>query len=504
MKKLRSATRRSFLKAVGAGATALPFYRLLENSVLAQSSAPMPLRFCGVYHPHGISMEYFAMLNGRFSGLGNDTETNFNLTYTNSGTQCVLQPFDDASTYGQSFKSKILAIEGIDLMSNANGHDTAGTILTGSYIEGGKPKNSSLDQYMAVERKLGMATRVTSIAVGVGDDGTQAGLTLSYGPGGAPLPKIIDPVQAFNTLFSGYVPTNDPTAAMAAMRNRAKGRSVIDWVNKDVTRLRGRLAAVEQQKLDQHLDSIRDLEKQFAEPTTGGMTGGTCTVPAKPDASQWTMSGQTRLKRYNGGEPYFDVITNAFIELLTQAFACDITRFATFFMADLSYSGNPLGLNADNHGAVAHTYNGSQLGNDGHPVGNGDAATWVPLAKFNRYSYGKMALFMQKLAAAGVLDNVLIYASSDMGNPALHSTRNAPTVLAGGAAGTKLRMGRRLKMSADCSTNLWCSPTDSEFKASTNNHILVSIAQAFGLSDVTSFGTQSNSGWKTGTLTGLL
>ena len=358
VKNLRRATRRSFLKAVGAGATALPFYRLLENSVMAQAGAPLPLRFCGIYHPHGISMEYFAMLNGRFSGLGNDTETTFNLTYTNSGTQCVLQPFDDAATYGQSFKSKILPIEGIDLMSNANGHDTAGTILTGSYVESGKPKNSSLDQYMAVERKLGMSTRVTSISVGVGDDTTQVGQTLSYGPGGAALPKIIDPVQAFNTLFSGYAPTTDPTAAAAAMRNRAKGRSVIDFVNKDVTRLRGKLAGAEQQKLDQHLDSLRDFEKQFAEPTTGGSTGGTCTVPAKPDSKQWMTD---KLKRYNGGEPYFDVITNGFIDLLTQAFACDITRFATFLMADLSYSGNPLGLNADNHGAVAHTYNGSQL-----------------------------------------------------------------------------------------------------------------------------------------------
>jgi len=103
-----------------------------------------------------------------------------------------------------------------------------------------------------------------------------------------------------------------------------------------------------------------------------------------------------------------------------------------------------------------------------------------------------------------VLDNVLIYASSDMGNPALHSTRNAPTLLAGGAAGTKFRMGRRLKMAADCTTNLWCSPTDAEFKASTNNHLLVSIAQAFGLTDVASFGTQSNASWKTGTLSGLL
>ena len=78
--------------------------------MLAQAQGlPLPLRFCGIYHPHGIAAEYFAMLNGRFSGMGSDTETNFNLTYTANNTQCVLQPFDDAATYGQSFKSKILA-----------------------------------------------------------------------------------------------------------------------------------------------------------------------------------------------------------------------------------------------------------------------------------------------------------------------------------------------------------------------------------------------------------
>ena len=116
-----------------------------------------------------------------------DTETNFNITYTKSGGQCSLQPFDDATTYGKSFKSKILPIEGIDLLSNANGHDTAGTILTGSQIDasGKKPKNSSLDQFLAVERKLGASTPVTSIALGVGNDSTESGSTLSYGPGGA-------------------------------------------------------------------------------------------------------------------------------------------------------------------------------------------------------------------------------------------------------------------------------------------------------------------------------
>ena len=162
----------------------------------------------------------------------------------------MLQPFDDAATYGQSFKSKILPIEGIDLMSNANGHDTAGTILTGSYIEGGKPKNSSLDQYMAVERKLGASTRVTSIAVGVGDDGTQAGNTLSFGPGGAPLPKIIDPVQAFNTLFSGYVADQRSGGGGGgdAQRGPRAAASSTSW-SRTSPACDARLAAVEQQKL---------------------------------------------------------------------------------------------------------------------------------------------------------------------------------------------------------------------------------------------------------------
>ncbi len=484
----RSAARRSFLKAVGAGAASLPFYRLLEDSFAKAAGETLPLRFIGIYHPHGVAAELYAMRTG-------DTESNFNITYSANNAQCSLQPFDDAATYGASYKSKLLAIEGVDLMSNANGHDSAGTILTGSVIEGGKPKNSSLDQYLAVERKLGASTRVTSLALGVGTDSTQAGMTLSYGPGGAPLPKIIDPQIAWDTLFKGYTAGADPTMQAAEMRRRALGRSVVDFVRSDVNRLYPRLAAAEQQKLQQHLDSIRDLEKQFADPT-GAPMGAGCLAPARP-------TNPPALKQYNGGEPYFDAITNTFIDLIAQAFACDITRFITFFMADLSYASNPLMLPADNHSGIAHTYNGSSLGSDGHPNTPGDPASWAPLAKFNRYSYGKVARLMQKLEAAGVLDNVLIYASSDMGNPSLHSTRNVPTVLAGGA-NAKFRMGRRLKMAADCTTNLWCAPTDAEFKASTNNHLLVSIAQAFGLTDVNSFGTQPKSAWTTGALSGLV
>jgi arylsulfatase A-like enzyme len=123
----------------------------------------------------------------------------------------------------------------------------------------------------------------------------------------------------------------------------------------------------------------------------------------------------------------------------------------------------------------------------------------VPLAKFNRYVYTKIARFMQKLDQLGVLDSTLIYVTSDMGNPALHSTRNVPTLLAGGLNG-KFRMGRRLKLKPDCPTESpWCSLNDTTFTPVTNNKLLVSIAQAFG-DDIDTFGTQPDPAHTTGAL----
>lgn len=478
----RSSTRRAFLRAVGGGVMLAPFGRLLENSVAQAAGETLPLKFVTIYHPHGISAEYWAMKAA-------DTESSFDISYEN----CSLQPFDDAATYGKSFKDKLLVIEGIDHLSNANGHDSAGTILTGSRIEGGaKPQNISLDQYLAVKQGLGSATRVTSLSLGVGNDGTTSGLTLSYGEGGIALPKIIDPVKAFDLLFDGVVVGDDPMAAAAAERKRKLSQSVIDYQKWDIKRLRDKLAPPEQAKLDMHFTALSELEKQLG----GGSSGASCMVPPRPDATKFPS-----LKQYNGGEPYFDAITDAHIDVLSQALACDITRFATLFLNDLSYADNPLGLPADNHGAVAHPYNASPVGDNGRP-GDGDPASWIPLAKFNRYAYSKVARLMQKLDALGVLDSTIIYVTSDMGNPALHSTRNVPTVLAGGANG-KFRMGRRLKMQPDCpEMSPWCGENDTTFTPVTNSRLLVSIAQAFG-QELDAFGTQPDVKLTQGTLTGL-
>jgi hypothetical protein len=65
-------------------------------------------------------------------------------------------------------------------------------------------------------------------------------------------------------------------------------------------------------------------------------------------------------------------------------------------------------------------------------------------------------------------------------------------------------MGRRLKVAADCPpSNLACKPGDPEFNGTANNHILVSIARAFGAT-IDSFGTQPSAADNTGPLAGLL
>ncbi|HEY3497278.1 MAG TPA: DUF1552 domain-containing protein [Polyangiaceae bacterium] len=482
MNRRHRATRRSFLRAVGAGFAALPCYRLLENNVAHAQGAELPLKFVTIYMPHGIAAEYWALGQRGTGAAVTETETDFDITYPN----CSLEPFDDAATYGKSFKDKILVVEGVELLSGANGHETCGSILTGSRIAG-KPSNSSLDQFLAVERGLGSETRLSSIALGVGVDSLETGVTLSFGPGGEPLPKIIDPVQTFQQLFRGFAPPGDPEAEAEVARQNLLGNGVVDYVRADVNRLRTRLGASEKLKLDQHLTALDELEKQFQAHDTNGAL---CALPAEPDVARFP-----KLKQYNQGEQYFDAITDAHIDVLAQALACDITRFATLFMNDLSYASNPLGLPADNHGGVAHTYSPSTVGNDGHQAA-GSSSTWLPLAKMNRYSFGKVARLMQKLDELGALDSTLIYVSSDMGNPAVHSTRNVPTLLAGGANG-KFRMGRRIKLPADCPpSNEWCT----EKAERPNNHLLVSIAQAFGQSDVNSFGTQPDPSLTTGGL----
>ena len=429
----RGVTRRAALTALGAGAAAaLCFPR--EHRARAQSAPTAAKYFIGVYMPHGMARELWV------------PKPNFDIAYDGS----VLAPFDDAQTFGQSFKSRIVALQGLDhtagILASTTGHDASRVILTGSGTNG---TNASIDQFLSVEQGLGQSTPLASLVLGVGNADPALDWCISYAKGGTALPKLVSPSDTFTQAFSQLVVGSDPAALARADRERRLGKSLLDYWTQDLADLSARVPAAEKDKLDQHATALRELEKRISGQTVD------CAVPSQPDETAFPA-----VLSYQGGEPYFDTITNLQIDLMVQALACDVTRFSTLFLADLSRTHLDPALPEDVHTDVAHRYAAS----DANGMG-GDPASWALLAHQHRYAYGKIARIMQRLAEASLLDQTVLVAMSDMGDPAKHSSRQIPALLAGGWGGA-LRGGQHIDLGA---------------AGTPSNRLLVSIQQAFGV-----------------------
>jgi hypothetical protein len=426
-----------------------------DSTSARRSAGRGPLRFIGVFTPHGCAHELWKP--------GPD----FDLRYPG----CTLAPFDAPDRFGRSFKDRLLVIDGLDLAAGIEvgtvGHDASRVILTGSGVNG---KNPSVDQYLAFEKTLGADTPHTSITLAVGDDLTDLGKNISYSAGGSPVPKWIDPAQLFDELFGGPL-TEQGRQELALLR--ARQRSVLDFVRGDLQRLSSIASARERTKLDQHHSALREIEKRLSPAVRNTV------LPPRPDSALFP-----KIKSYGAGEPYFEVITKLHIDLLAQALSSDVTRFATLMLADLTRTGVYPDLPSDVHGDVAHTY---WARTDSAP---GKPETWQKLAVQNRHSYLQVARLMQRLDEADALDDTLILVQSDMGDPARHSSRNVPTLLAGGCGG-RFAMGRLLDFR-----------TSKGAELVPNNRLLVSVCQAFGVA-TERFGHSASAATVTGALDGL-
>jgi hypothetical protein len=442
-------SRRHFLAALGVSGSFLA----QETRCRAQPSAQLPTpprRFIAVYTPHGRAHELW------------QPRGDFDIAYEG----CALAPFDDATTYGKSFRDQLLVLDGIDLSAGievgTTGHDGSRVILTGS---GGDGKNASLDQFLAIEHGMGSDTPHTSLALGVGSDSTEVGQNISWSRGGTPVPKWIDPSRVHAELFGAPLGARKEEVEHA----RRAGKSVLDHVRADLTRLSRRAPRSQRIKLEQHATALREIEKRLTHVERS------CGSPAAPP-------GFERLRAYGGGEPYFDAITDLHIDLLARAMACDLTRVATLYLADLTRCKLFAGLPEDVHQEVAHRYDGKDDAHAGTPE------SWQKLAIQNHYAYGKVARLAQRLDEAGVLEQSLVLASSDMGDPARHSSRQVPTLIVAGAT-FALKTGRYLDLRHG--KNLQ--------EGVPNNRLLVSLARLYGAT-IDRFGQSKNATLLTGHL----
>ena len=190
--------------------------------------------------------------------------------------------------------------------------------FTGSDLFSTQP---SLDQLVA--RAIARPDRVPSLELQI-----DSGRPICHAGEAQQLPLEADPRRAWERLF-GLATSDDPLLGAQA--------SVLDFVKAEHEALRPKLSAGDQQRLDTHFELVRQLEQRLV-----GLASATCDSAG---AAAPTLS----LANYNQN---FD----AFAELITAAFSCDMTRVVALSLGDLPSDDFGWGhyLSGDAHNDFAH------------------------------------------------------------------------------------------------------------------------------------------------------
>ena len=133
--------------------------------------------------------------------------------------------------------------------------------------------------------------------------GTDEGTTFQHlshnGPNNVN-PAEYEPIRLYNRLFGM------PTGAQEDVARR----SVLDAVLADIASLKLKVSQRDQQRLDQHFESVRAIELRLSQ------AGAQCTAPDRPQPAYPDQNGQEQIREKN------EVMS----DLLAMALACDLTR----------------------------------------------------------------------------------------------------------------------------------------------------------------------------------
>ena len=391
--------RRAFLRGVGV-TVALP---LLDSMVPAQTplrqTAASPVRrFVGIWHPHGAAPGYWSPLQ---------EGSNFDFSFITK----PLEPFRD----------RVVLISGLDLpeamatTEEPGGDHARGAVL----LSGVRPRRNAVSPSLGVTidqliaNKYGRDTILSSIQLGVEDIGNFGNCnwgyscaytnSISWSSPTEPLPTEVNPRVAFERLFG------DGASPEERLAGRKQNASILDSVTYEIASFKKDLGAGDRSRLDTYLENIRELERRIK-------------IAMSKTVSE--PSGEIPFGLPESKHVHFRLM----YDLIALAFEGDITRSATFMLGrDLSGASFPeSGFNGGWHGSSHHGDKPDNIAN---------------YAKMNRYHVENLAYFVDKLKKipdgdGTVLDHVLIYKGSNMGNSHRHAHEKVPVILVGGVDGT--------------------------------------------------------------------
>ncbi len=261
--------------------------------------------------------------------------------------------------------------------------------------------------------------------------------TLAFDHGGQPMAPTVSPRLAYETLFTGFDPSE---AAKAALRTR---KSVLDLVERRTSGLLDTLGAADRQRLDLHYTQIRELEMRL-DQSDGTLSGEACEIPPHPGDdppvadgfSGPTCSGGQYVE--DAGYSDEDSRCRLLSDLIHMAFACDLTRVATLMVSMLQSM-----MNAKPLGGTTFDIHAS------HHMSGPGAAEPVAAWHVDQFAYLVSKLASTPEGAGSLLDNCAAVFMVEGGNGAYesqsglsHSLDEMVYMVAGGAGG--LRRGEHI------------------------------------------------------------
>ncbi|MDA0766981.1 MAG: DUF1552 domain-containing protein [Verrucomicrobia bacterium] len=419
----RSLNRRTFLRGLGT-AMALPalesFRPLLAAGAKARAigttASGAPLRMAYLYIPNGVNTAAWRP----------DGSTDFSkLGETFAPLEAHRQDFQVFSGFEQ--KNATAGPDG-------PGHHARGnaTFLTG--VRARKTAGSdihlgiSVDQVAAVAARD--ATRLPSLELstagvrksGQCDSGYSCAyqFNLSWRSATQPMTPESNPRAVFERLFGA----GDAKERADSLGERyASKRSMLDFIAQDAKALHRHLGRNDQQKLDEYLTGVREIEQQIEKIEAMGL-------PVDPGVSA-----------PKGKPANYQEHLRLLMDMMVLAFKTDSTRISTFMLEHegSNRSFKEVGV-ADGHHNISHHQN--------------DKKKLENIAKIDRFYMTQFAYFLDRLKntedidGRSLLHNSMIVYGSCISDGNRHSNSNLPIVLAGNGGGA-FKPGRHNDLGED-------------------------------------------------------
>ncbi len=429
--------RRRFLQGASGAVLALPFLEAFAPKTAHAQAAQAPKRLLVMMTPGGRVVGRGNLSNGVRQDWWTPRTGSTLLTSTGAlpaGVSPMLAALDPV-------KAELVTVDGVDnVMRHASpdddGHLSAQlTALTARAPAGNQAGGPSLDFVAGSRLRSGPGMRESVVfhstvwTVNGGNPGERF-----YGAGGASpyLAHDANPATAITNVFQGFQSGPPPPQPTLREKLEARRGSLLDGTLAEMNRLRTSLNPADKARLDEHADRVRTLEQRLAATMPPPMRASSCMKPDERTVPTYGISNYdliTRHPEYARGAKDAQ-ITPIWVELMVQAFACDLTRAAGFAFP---YGDDPVfpsepgaeSLQAGNWHTFVH----------GVPAVTGSGANALKAA------YGFWAkmftLLVQRLAEVQdvdgrrLLDNTLVVWTSEHGYASDHNNYNLPIVMAG-------------------------------------------------------------------------